>query len=46
MNLARRTLTVGVKEHRESEPAKAFGNFRGELMAGDDLDVLAGERLS
>ena len=45
MDIPRRALSVGVNKHRTAAPAERLGKFRGELMAGDNLGVVAGERL-
>ena len=37
------TLGVGIDKHGAAALAERFGKFRGELMAGDDFNVLAGE---
>jgi hypothetical protein len=46
MNLTRLTLRVGVDKDGAAALAEGFGKFRGELMASDNFNVLAGERLS
>jgi hypothetical protein len=45
MDFTRRTFRVGIDKHGVGALAERLGKFRGELMAGDDFDVLAGERL-
>jgi hypothetical protein len=45
MDIARLNLSVGVNEHRPARPAERLGEFRSELVAGDNLGVMAGERL-
>jgi hypothetical protein len=43
MDIPRRTLRVGVNKHGAAALAKRLGKFRSELMAGDNLGVLASE---
>jgi hypothetical protein len=45
MDISRLTLSVGVDKHGAAAQAKSRGELRSELMAGNDLDGLAGERL-
>jgi hypothetical protein len=45
MDFTRRTFGISIDKHGAAALAERLGKFRGELMAGDDFDVLAGERL-
>jgi hypothetical protein len=45
MDFARLALRVGVNKHGALRLAEPLGKFRGELMAGDYLGVLAGQLL-
>ena len=45
MDLPRLALSVGVDKYGAAALAERLGKFRSELMAGDNLGVLAGERL-
>jgi hypothetical protein len=43
MEIPRAALRVGVNKHGAPRLAKRLGEFRSELMAGDNLGVLASE---
>jgi hypothetical protein len=43
MDIPRVTLSVSVNKHGAAALAKRLGKFRSELMAGDNLSVLASE---
>jgi hypothetical protein len=45
MDLTRLALGVGVDKHRAVALTEGLGKFGGELMAGDDFHLPAGESL-
>jgi hypothetical protein len=45
MDFTRLALGVGIDKDSVAALAKGLGKFRGELMAGDDFNILAGEGL-
>ena len=45
MDFSRLAFRVGIDKHSAAALAKSLGKFRGELMAGDDFNILAGEGL-